>query len=77
MEFWRERKVVVTGGAGVIGSYLAEELVRHQAEVTVLDNLEAGRLENLAAIRDRITFVQGDVADIDFCREQFCGQTRS
>jgi len=74
MSFWQERKVVVTGGAGVIGSYLAEELVSQQAKVTVLDNLEAGRLENLAAIRDRITFVEGDITDIAFCRDQFHGQ---
>ena len=40
-------RVLVTGGAGFIGSHLVDRLVRDGAEVTVLDNLETGRIENL------------------------------
>lgn len=45
---WAGRKVVVTGGAGFIGSHLARELARRGASVTVVDNLSTGRVENLA-----------------------------
>jgi UDP-glucose 4-epimerase len=44
------KKVLITGGAGFIGSYLAERYVRDGADVTVIDDLSTGRLENLYAI---------------------------
>lgn len=53
--------VLVTGGAGFIGSHLTEALVHRGHAVTVLDDLSSGRLENLAAVRDRIRFVRGCV----------------
>src|SRR3989344_5084270 len=49
-------KVLVTGGAGFIGSNLVEELVRQRHEVIVVDNLELGKKENIAGIIDKITF---------------------
>lgn len=56
--------ILVTGGAGFIGSHLVDRLVRDQTgTVTVLDNLRRGSLENLAELRNRIKFVQGDVRD--------------
>lgn len=56
-------KVLITGGAGFIGSHLAERLIVRGDEVTALDNLSTGRIENLASIRhhDRLRFVQEDV----------------
>ena len=56
-------KTVITGGAGFIGSHLAEVLVSRGDEVTVLDNLSTGRLENLAALdgRPRFQFVHGTI----------------
>jgi UDP-glucose 4-epimerase len=54
---------LVTGGAGFIGSHLVEALVAEGHTVTVLDNLSTGSLENLAAVSDRVKFVQGDVRD--------------
>jgi nucleoside-diphosphate-sugar epimerase len=56
-------KALVTGGAGFIGSHLAEALIRRNCAVTVLDNLSSGRLANLEAIEKHITFVQGDIQD--------------
>ena len=50
-------KFLVTGGAGFIGSNLVEELVRRGDEVIVVDNLSTGSLENLEAVKDRITVV--------------------
>jgi len=59
--------VVVTGGAGFIGSHLATELVELGYEVRVLDNLITGREGNLRHIRRKLTFIRGDVADDDLC----------
>jgi UDP-glucose 4-epimerase len=54
---------LVTGGAGFIGSHLAEALVRKGHRVRVLDNLSTGFLDNLEQVRNQIEFVEGDVAD--------------
>jgi len=57
------KNVLVTGGAGFIGSHLVEALAAAGCNVTVIDDLSTGRLSNLAAVRDRITFYQGDIRD--------------
>jgi nucleoside-diphosphate-sugar epimerase len=54
--------ILVTGGAGFIGSHLAEGLVRRGERVRVLDNLSTGRLDKLAAVRGRVEFMKGDIA---------------
>jgi UDP-glucose 4-epimerase len=56
-------KVLVTGGAGFIGSHLVEELVAQGASVRVLDNLSTGNLSNLAQVREEIEFLEGDLRD--------------
>ena len=56
-------KVLVTGGAGFIGSHIAEYLVQRGDDVTVLDNLNTGKKDNLAKINDKINFVNGDIRD--------------
>jgi UDP-glucose 4-epimerase len=57
------RTFLVTGGAGFIGSHIAEALVSRGDRVRVLDNLSTGFLSNLDAIRDRIEFIEGDLVD--------------
>src|SRR5262245_66495439 len=54
-------RVLVTGGAGFIGSNLVRRLIREGARVTVLDDLFTGRLDNLP--RKGFEFVQGSVCD--------------
>ncbi len=61
--------MVVTGGAGFIGSHLVEALVREGFSVRVLDNLAGGRRENLAAVEGRFEWLEGDAADFEVCRE--------
>ena len=56
-------KSLVTGGAGFIGSHIAEYLVQRGDDVTVLDNLITGSKENLTKISDKINFVNGDIRD--------------
>lgn len=59
------KKVLVTGGAGFIGSHLVELLLANGLDVTVLDNLATGRMENLEDIehRDRLTLHKADVSN--------------
>ena len=58
-------KALVTGGAGFIGSHLAEALCQRGGKVVVLDDLSSGTLDNLAwrASGDDLEFVQGDAGD--------------
>lgn len=56
-------KVLVTGGAGFIGSHIATALVERGDEVRVLDNLCTGFPHNLAHIESDVEFIEGDVAD--------------
>ena len=65
------KKAVVTGGAGFIGSHLVEALREKGLEVKVIDNLHAGRKENLASVMKEIEFVEGDVRNIDFLLKEF------
>ncbi|MBN2083388.1 SDR family oxidoreductase [bacterium] len=65
--------VVVTGGAGFIGSHLATKLVEQGFEVRVLDNLMTGREDNLRHIRSQLTFIRGSVEDGDLCCRVFDG----
>jgi UDP-glucose 4-epimerase len=54
---------LVTGGAGFIGSHLAEALARRGEKVRVLDNFSSGRRENLATIAGQVELIQADVCD--------------
>lgn len=61
-------KVLVTGGAGFIGSNLADELIRQGAKVKILDNFSTGFQENLNEIKGDFDFIQGDLNDDDAVR---------
>ena len=65
------KKILITGGAGFIGSNLAEKLLNLGAKVTVLDNFSTGKRENLESIkgRDGFTLIEGDIRDLDTCHE--------
>lgn len=54
---------LVTGGAGFIGSHIAETLLKRGEQVRIVDNLITGRLENIASFQKEVEFVEGDLAD--------------
>jgi len=58
---------LVTGGAGFIGSHLAEELVRRGQRVRVVDSLITGKRQNLAHIPG-VEFIEGDLADLEVAK---------
>ena len=61
-------KYVVTGGAGFIGSHLTKKLVKQGDVVTVIDNLNTGKIENLKSVSKKINFVQNDIRDFEVLR---------
>ncbi len=62
--------ILVTGGAGFIGSHLVAALVHDGHRVTVLDNLSTGNLSNLTPVASEITFVEGDILNADLVESE-------
>lgn len=63
MSILEGKKVLVTGGAGFIGSHIVDSLLDEGAQVVVLDNLASGKVENLSHCLDKIKFIQKDLRD--------------
>jgi UDP-glucose 4-epimerase len=63
-------KVLITGGAGFIGSHLADRLLARGDTVLVIDNFATGRRDNLAA-HDNLKVVEGTIADVDLVNKLF------
>jgi UDP-glucose 4-epimerase len=68
-DFFQGTRVLVTGGAGFIGSHLTEALIDLGAEVSVLDDLSGGSIDNFDTFKARaatqLNFVQGSILDVD------------
>jgi UDP-glucose 4-epimerase len=60
---------LITGGAGFIGSHLAEKLIARGDEVVIYDNLSTGETKNLSGIKEKIKFVQGNILDQDLLND--------
>ena len=63
-------KFVVTGGAGFIGSHIAKSLINEGHIVTIIDNLNTGKIENLKEILNQVDFVKGDIRDIELLKNK-------
>lgn len=59
----RGKRVLVTGGAGFIGSHLVERLVKNGAKVTIVDDLSSGSTENLAEVADKIVLHKTELGE--------------
>ena len=70
------KKILLTGGAGFIGSNLVEKLLELQNKVTVLDNFSTGSRENIADFADNpdFTLIEGDIRDYNVCLQAAAGQ---
>ncbi|MFK8302478.1 SDR family oxidoreductase [Capnocytophaga stomatis] len=70
------KKILVTGGAGFIGSNLSEKLLELGAVVTVLDNFATGHRHNIEPFlsNKNFTLIEGDIRDLDTCRKACEGQ---
>lgn len=68
-------RYVVTGGAGFIGSHIAEELVSRGDEVVILDNLFSGKIENIQSLlnNSKVTFFQGSITDPEILQRACTG----
>lgn len=77
MKNFTNKRVLITGGAGFIGSNLAHALVKEGAEVTILDAmlpLYGGNVFNLKEIKDRVKFIKGDIRDKEAVKKTVEGQ---
>ena len=74
MKFWRNKKVLVTGGAGMVGSYLTEWLVEEGAQVTVADDFSGGKLENLEPVSGRVAIERVNLLEYENCQKVCQGQ---
>lgn len=66
-------EVLVTGGAGFIGSHLATRLVEQGDKVRVIDNFATGRRENLSHLGNRFELIEGDIRDFEQCSAACAG----
>ncbi len=64
---WSGKQVLVCGGAGLIGSFIARELLQRGAAVTIVDNLSSGVLDNIEDIRDDAEVLVADLRDPAIC----------
>ncbi|MBP7087964.1 MAG: GDP-mannose 4,6-dehydratase [Candidatus Omnitrophica bacterium] len=68
-----KEKILVTGGAGFIGSHIIEDLLKEGYRVAVYDNFSSGRRENLSAVIDDIELIEADILDYETLKKSAKG----
>lgn len=66
--FWKDKKVLVTGGCGFVGSHVTERLVANGSIVTVLDHIRPEKLGNIDRVRDKVKIIDGNIDDLKDCQ---------
>lgn len=71
LKYLQNKRVLVTGGAGFIGSNLCEDMLTHGNTVICLDNFSTGHRRNIAEFlpNDKFTLIEGDIRNLDDCRK--------
>ena len=64
-------KIIITGGAGFIGSHLAEFLINKGHNIVIIDNLSTGRLSNIKAFKSKVKFIKADISKLGKWTENF------
>ena len=70
----KNKKILITGGAGFIGSHLCERLLKEGAKITVFDNFITGKISNLDSIKNKIKIIKGDICNRREIEESSKGQ---
>ena len=63
------KNFLITGGAGFVGSHLAEKLIDRGDSITIVDDLNTGKTDNLEKIEEKINFVKGDIRNLELLKE--------
>jgi nucleoside-diphosphate-sugar epimerase len=68
-------KILVTGGTGFIGSHIVDKLMEEGFDVTTIDNLDTGSIENIAHHKNKenFNFIKGDIRDLDLVKKAIKG----
>lgn len=61
-----DKKILITGGAGFIGSHLVKNLINDNNEIKIIDNFSTGKLENLENVKNKIKVIRGDLRNFNF-----------
>lgn len=69
----KRKKILVTGGAGFIGSHLCEKLLQEDAEISILDNFSTGKMSNIEHIEKDVKIVSGDINNYELCKSVIKG----
>ena len=67
----RKNKICITGGAGLIGSCLAEQLIKYYEKIIIIDDFSTGQKSNLSHILNQIEIREGNLEDQSFCKQAF------
>ncbi|MCA9248996.1 MAG: NAD-dependent epimerase/dehydratase family protein [Planctomycetales bacterium] len=74
MSFWKGKRVLVTGGAGFVGSHVVERLCRQEARVRVADNLSTGHRHFLDKVSDQVELLEVDLREREHAVRAVVGQ---